>query len=161
MAELNHPNIILLKEAFINETQIVLIMTLLTGGSLGYFLKAYQPLSENSVRKILKKILSALCYIHSKNIMHRDLKPDNLIFKHKLREKKEQKFNICLVDLGLAQKSNQPFLYLKCGTYGYLAPEVDRAKSQNSYSELVDIFSLGCIFYYLLRGKPLFNGINS
>ena len=102
MAELNHPNIILLKEAFINETQIVLIMTLLTGGSLGYFLKAYQPLSENSVRKILKKILSALCYIHSKNIMHRDLKPDNLIFKHKLREKKEQKFNICLVDLGLA-----------------------------------------------------------
>ena len=84
MSDLHHPNVIILHEAYSTPTQIILILTLLTGGSLGRLLKNYEPLSENSIRKIMRKILSALSYLHSKFIIHRDLKPDNLIFIHKL-----------------------------------------------------------------------------
>ena len=84
MSDLHHPNLLTLHEAFSTPTQIILILTLLTGGSLGHMLKTYEPLSENSTRKIIKRILSALVYLHSKNIIHRDLKPDNLIFRNKL-----------------------------------------------------------------------------
>ena len=79
-------------------------MQLLTGGSLGNFLKLNKVLSERSVSKILKKLLDGLAYLHSKKIIHRDLKPDNLVFKRKVTktEKNEPIFDICIVDLGLA-----------------------------------------------------------
>jgi len=79
-------------------------MQLLTGGSLGNFLKLNKVLSERSVGKILWKLLNGLSYLHSKKIIHRDLKPDNLVFKRKVNksEKNEPVFDISIVDLGLA-----------------------------------------------------------
>lgn len=59
-------------------------MQLLTGGSLGNFLKLNKVLSERSIAKILRKLLDGLAYLHSKNIIHRDLKPDNIVFKRKV-----------------------------------------------------------------------------
>ena len=79
-------------------------MQLLTGGSLGNFLKLNKVLSERSVSKILWKLLDGLSYLHSKNIIHRDLKPDNIVFKRKITksENNEPIFDISIVDLGLA-----------------------------------------------------------
>ena len=63
-----------------------------------------------------------------------------------------------LVDLGLAVKFSWEWFYLKCGTYGYIAPEVMTAREKADYNEKIDIFSAGCILYYLLKGVPLFEG---
>ena len=69
-------------------------------------------------------------------------------------EKKKLLNNFLLVDLGLAVRTDtkEDWIYVKCGTYGYLAPEVDKAKHKNDYDTKTDIFSAGCILYYLLKG---------
>ena len=53
--------------------------------------------------------------------------------------------------MGLAVKTNttEEWTYIKCGTYGYLAPEIDKAKHKLDYDTKVDVFSAGCILYYL------------
>ena len=68
---------------------IYLIIDLYIGGSLETFLKTFKPMSEKSVSKLFFKIISALDYLHSKRIIHRDIKPTNILFKTKLIEKKE------------------------------------------------------------------------
>ena len=104
MAMLKHPNVIKMYELYRSKDELFIIMQLLTGGSLGNFLKLNKVLSERSVSKIMRKLLDGLAYLHSKKIIHRDLKPDNLVFKRKVTktEKNEPIFDICIVDLGLA-----------------------------------------------------------
>lgn len=99
----------------------------------------------------MAQLLLAADLMHRKNIIHRDLKPDNIL----MMEKKD--FKICITDLGLACKvdaaENQ--LSVKCGTPGYVAPEILKGYSATTKS---DIFSIGCFFYNLLTGKNLFAG---
>ena len=84
MSQLFHINVLPIKENFISPSSIVLVIPLLTGGTLAQFLKKYYPVSESSIRKILKKALNGLSYLHSKGIIHRDIKPDNLLFERKV-----------------------------------------------------------------------------
>ena len=76
--------------------------------------------------------------------MHRDIKPSNIVFKDKndLRSLK-------IVDFGLATPTNvKKFLYPKCGTPGYVAPEIANLKDfDETYDKSCDIFSIGAIFY--------------
>lgn len=62
-----------------------------------------------------------------------------------------KEFLIYLVDLGLAVQTDasEDWVYIKCGTYGYLAPEIEKAKHKLDYDSKVDIFSAGCILFYL------------
>ena len=84
--------------------------------------------------------------MHTKNIMHRDLKPENVMFKipNDLKSLK-------IVDFGLATHTEvEVYPFPKCGTPGYVAPEVANLKNLNSkYSPICDEFSIGCIFYKL------------
>jgi len=68
---------------------IYLVIDLCLGGSLETFLKTYRPMSEKSISKLFFKIISTLDYLHSNKILHRDIKPTNILFKYKLIEKKE------------------------------------------------------------------------
>lgn len=77
--------------------------------------------------------------------MHRDLKPENILSRSKDR------IDLVIGDFGLAQKADaKKYLYLKCGTPGYVAPEVINLKEgDTSYETKCDIFSAGAIFYKL------------
>jgi len=87
--------------------------------------------------------------MHLKNIIHRDIKEDNIL----LLDSKNLK--VCIADLGLACKTTDTYqMKLKCGTPGYVAPEVLIGAP---FSPKADIFSLGCVFYYLVTGKKLFS----
>ena len=76
--------------------------------------------------------------------MHRDLKPENIMFKDGYHSLK-------IVDFGLATPINVgKYIYPKCGTPGYVAPEVANLKDlSHKYDRVCDIFSVGCIFYKL------------
>lgn len=79
--------------------------------------------------------------------MHRDLKPENIMFK-----KKNTLDELVIVDFGLAEFENEPnYLFSKCGTPGYVAPEVANYKteSKNRYKNKCDMFSVGVILHTL------------
>lgn len=82
MRQLNHPNLINLHEVYENKAQIYLILDLAKGGTLEYSLKVLNaPVPFLSAKVIFKQIVEAVNYMHENNIMHRDLKPDNILFR--------------------------------------------------------------------------------
>ena len=82
--------------------------------------------------------------------MHRDIKSENIIFENK------NNLKIQIVDLGFSTYFHEyQNLFSRCGTPGYIAPEILRNKD---YDEKVDIFSLGVIFYIILTARMPFNG---
>lgn len=67
--------------------------------------------------------------------------------------------SVCIADFGLAQRADDHFyLFHRCGTPGFVAPEVVNCKDGGRYEPICDVFSLGLIFYILLTGKPAFPG---
>lgn len=93
----------------------------------------------------MMNILLGLNHCHDRKIMHRDLKPENLIIKDK-----NNLYDLKLIDFGLASFSNvDQYLFQRCGTPGYVAPEVINNRDDEKYDEKVDIFSAGVIFYVL------------
>ena len=92
--------------------------------------------------------------MHSKNIMHRDLKVENILFREPNKPE-----SLVIADFGLATHVNDKvYLFCRCGTPGYVAPEVINVKDMKAhYSSVCDVYSAGLIFYLLLSGKPAFN----
>jgi len=91
----------------------------------------------------MKKLLGALSYMHVRGIMHRDIKPENLILKDA-----DNDWNVKIADFGLATtvNPNGEYLFKRCGTPGYVAPEV---LADAKYDQKVDVFSAGVILYIL------------
>lgn len=85
-----------------------------------------------------------------KNVIHRDLKPENIILS------KEP----IIIDFGLATLADEPkYLFVRCGTPGYVAPEIINIKDMTIKSlPISDVFSAGCIFYYIIFNRHLFMG---
>lgn len=102
----------------------------------------------------MHSILLGLKEMHSKRIMHRDLKPQNILFRA------ENSFECVIADFGLAEFADvEEYLFVRCGTPGYVAPEVINIKDMKTkYDPICDIFSLGLIFHILLLGVSAFPG---
>lgn len=135
----DHPNIIKLYEVFEGKTHIYMVQNYVKGGELYEAIMTRGRFSEKQAAKILHQILLALDYLHGKGIMHRDLKPENVILK-------DEELNIVVIDFGLASFVSDDVIYKKCGTPGYIAPEI---LNDLRYDTKIDIFSAGVIFYIL------------
>ena len=104
----------------------------------------------------MKKLLTALKNLHEVGVLHRDVKPENLLIK--CSEKSPGKFSLKLIDFGIASNITDSVRKV-CGTPGYVAPEVFHANEKGAYNEKCDIFSAGIIFYELLnKGRMPFEG---
>jgi serine/threonine protein kinase len=106
----------------------------------------------------MRDLLSGLKYLEDRQIMHRDMKPENVM----IRNTKQGYRELVIVDFGLAEFVQQDrYLLEKCGTPGYVAPEVAHFKQGDRLTAKCDVFSLGVIFHLLTCRSHLFEGSSS
>jgi len=148
LRDLDHENIIKLYEVHESERSLYLVMELIQGRSLQETLtkiSVKKEYSQSQMVEMIRSILDALAYMAAKGVMHRDLKPDNILV--------DKSGKIKIVDFGLATYINVPeYIFKKCGTPGYIAPEVFKydAKNPNTfYDDRCDVFSAGCILFHM------------
>ncbi|KAG7457885.1 hypothetical protein MATL_G00232020 [Megalops atlanticus] len=149
---LQHGNIMALRDVFENRAEVVLIVELISGGELFDFIAAKESLTESEAIEFIEQILQGVGYMHSKNIAHFDLKPENIM----LSDKDSLLPDIKIIDFGLAQCLTQGEEYRSmCGTPQYIAPEVI---NYTPLSVATDMWSIGVITYILLSGMSPFQG---
>ncbi|MGH0174892.1 UNVERIFIED_CONTAM: hypothetical protein FKN15_069341 [Acipenser sinensis] len=125
------------------------------GGDLADYLKSKGPLNEDTIRLFLQQITSAMKVLQSKGVIHRDLKPQNILLVLTGGDKSNPRnIRLKIADFGLArfQPTNMMALTM-CGTPLYMAPEVIMAKT---YDAKVDLWSIGIIVYQCLTGQVPF-----
>lgn len=147
---MNHPNVIFLKEYFEEGNKVYLITELLTGGELLEAVLKRGNYTEDEARLCFVQVLRGIEYLHSKNVVHRDLKLENLLLA--------QQDDISLVkiaDFGLAKHAVNGMQTI-CGTPQYVAPEVIVGQKGHVYGPGVDMWSAGVVLYILLGGYPPF-----
>ncbi|XP_067829424.1 death-associated protein kinase 3 isoform X1 [Heptranchias perlo] len=151
LQQVQHPNIITLHDVYENKTDVVLILELVSGGELFDFLAQKESLSEEEATAFIKQILDGVNYLHSKNIAHFDLKPENIMLLDKIPVP-----HIKLIDFGLAHKIEDGVEFKNIfGTPEFVAPEIV------NYEPLglpADMWSIGVITYILLSGASPFLG---
>ncbi|KAK2166756.1 hypothetical protein NP493_1303g00033 [Ridgeia piscesae] len=149
LLNLNHTNVIRMKEVFETESQLHIVLELVTGGELFERIVTIGSYTEKDAAFCVRHILEGLKYLHDNDIVHRDLKPENLLYKDE-----SENSVLKIADFGLATISNNHvLLQTVCGTPGYCAPEVLKS---TSYGKAVDIWAVGVIIYILLCGYEPF-----
>jgi serine/threonine protein kinase len=129
MRRLKHPNICEFYRVFDYKTYIAIAMEYVQGETLSLKIKNKSISSENLALEYTQKILEGLSYMHSVNIVHRDIKPSNIMFSTYVDEESGQYTEkLKIIDFGLCgdlnDKSHDSLIHDKCGTLGYLAPEL-------------------------------------
>ncbi|TMW43319.1 hypothetical protein DOY81_011601, partial [Sarcophaga bullata] len=152
LKELKHPNIVCLEDVLMEENRLYLIFEFLSMDLKKYMdsLPAEKTLDSELVRSYLYQITSAILFCHQRRVLHRDLKPQNLLI--------DKNGIIKVADFGLGRSFGIPVrIYThEIVTLWYRAPEVLLGSPR--YSCPVDIWSIGCIFAEMATKKPLFQG---
>ena len=147
----DHPFILSLKFSFQTVDKLYMITDFCLGGELFFHLKRAKRFSESMMRFYVGQMVLALEYLHSKNILYRDLKPENVLL--------DISGNCKLTDFGLSKaiftENDKPKTF--CGTPEYLAPEMLLHKTSGcGYGYEIDWWSLGIVSFELLTGWPPF-----
>eukprot|EP00301_Raphidiophrys_heterophryoidea_P003231 c11469_g1_i1.p1 GENE.c11469_g1_i1~~c11469_g1_i1.p1 ORF type:complete len:510 (-),score=104.03 c11469_g1_i1:228-1697(-) len=151
LQEVDCPFIVKLHYAFQTQGKLYLILDYVRGGELFFQLKREGLFSEERVRLYTAEIILALQHLHDKNIVYRDLKPENLLL--------DVEGHIMLTDFGLSKEAvvRKNGARTFCGTPEYLAPEILKGVG---HGKAVDWWSLGTLMYEMLTGLPPFYSQN-
>ncbi|PGH07655.1 CAMK/CAMKL protein kinase [Blastomyces parvus] len=144
-----HPHIARLYEVIVTENLVWLVLEYCPGDELYNYLSCNGPMPLDKVQRIFTQLVGAVCYVHSKSCVHRDLKLENILLdKHE---------NVKLCDFGFTREYEGKVSYLQtfCGTVCYSAPEM--LKGEKYAGEKVDVWSLGIILYALIAGELPFD----
>jgi len=152
LKELKHPNIVCLEDVLMEESRLYLIFEFLSMDLKKYMdsLPAEKMMEPELVRSYLFQITTAMLFCHTRRVLHRDLKPQNLLIN--------KEGVIKVADFGLGRSFGIPVRNYthEIVTLWYRAPEVLLGSAR--YSCPVDIWSIGCIFAEMATRKPLFQG---
>jgi mitogen-activated protein kinase kinase kinase len=156
LRELKHPNIVQYLGSNTEETRLNIFLEYVPGGSVASMLVNYGPLGESLICHFVRQILEGLTYLHSMNIIHRDIKGANILV--------DQKGGVKISDFGISKRVNASSLLNENTTQGkkaanrvslqgsvfWMAPEVVK---QTAYTRKADIWSLGCVIVEMLTGQ--------
>jgi len=152
LKELQHPNIVSLEDVLMEESRLYLIFEFLSMDLKKYLdsLGTNKLMETNLVRSYLYQITRAILFCHQRRVLHRDLKPQNLLI--------DKNGIIKVADFGLGRAFGVPVrVYThEVVTLWYRAPEVLLGSTR--YSCPIDMWSIGCIFAEMATKKPLFQG---
>ena len=152
MKKLNHPNVTKILEMFEDDEYILIAMEYINGGNLFSFVKKRRKLSEKTAKFLFRQIILGIKHIHSKKIVHRDIKLENILIDL------NNNIKICDFGIGRILKNEKQLLYDKCGTPMYMAPEILLSSKTKGYEGFpVDIWSSGISLYIMLSGTLPFN----
>ena len=148
---LHHPFIGEMYEFVSTDDFFFIIMEYIEGGSLLDRINKNGPIAESTAKTIFFQLISAIYYIHRFNIVHRDVKVENILF--------DGARNVRLIDFGLSFLKNDQhnIMHTQCGSINYAAPEMIKG---GIYSENVDVWSAGVVLYTMIVGKLPFNDEN-
>jgi len=156
LRKLRHPHIVNLKEVVTTDDYTYIIMELLSGGELFNRIVDRGQFPEKEAQELFSQILLSMEYLHNMNIVHRDVKPENILYC--LQESNDIK----LIDFGYAGiwAPDKPLTGL-CGTPDYVAPEVlswyEDDDTGTPYGKGSDMWSMGVLLYVILSGCSPFN----
>lgn len=145
MSYFSHPFIVGLNYAFQTEKKLVLIMDYCPGGDLGKLLEREGRLEESRARIYISEVLLALEELHHRDIIYRDLKPDNVVI--------DEEGHVLLTDFGLSKEGMGDNIMTQsfCGSVAYLAPEV---LTRKGHGKGVDWYLLGVLLFEMIVGSP-------
>ncbi|XDG07184.1 hypothetical protein ABKA04_006799 [Annulohypoxylon sp. FPYF3050] len=147
----SHPNVLCLKDTFNEKNAVYLVLELAPEGELFNYIVMKQKLTEAETRKLFIQLFQGIKYLHDRNIVHRDVKPENILLTDK-------DLHVKLADFGLAKIiGEESFTTTLCGTPSYVAPEILAEVKHRKYTKAVDIWSLGVVLYICLCGFPPFS----
>lgn len=147
--QLRHPNILELYHFFEDASHVYLVTEVCSHGELYQYMQKKQgKLEASAARRLFRDIALGMDYLHAHGIIHRDLKLSNILLDKDHRAK--------IGDFGLAVRVNNPWIAEQqtiCGTPNYLPPEI---LDKQPYGLSADVWSLGCLLYTFLVGRPPF-----
>lgn len=154
MNDLQHPCIIKMFHIIKNVNSVFIFLEMMHGGDLLHRIISKKKLSEKLSKLYFLQMVSAVKYLHDRNITHRDLKPDNILL-----ESTDDETVIRISDFGLSKflDNDHSVMRTLCGTPLYVAPEVLITNGRGSYDRKVDIWSLGVVLFTCLSGTLPFS----
>jgi eukaryotic-like serine/threonine-protein kinase len=164
-AQLDHPNIVRAYDADEAGGTHFLVMEFIEGTDLAKYVRKYGPLLVPYACDFIRQTAQGLQYAHEKNMVHRDIKPHNLMLTRSQRSPeagdrgegtvvKVTDFGLARMARGLASESGMTGENMLMGTLDYIAPE--QAEDAHGADIRADIYSLGCSLFHLLAGQPPF-----
>lgn len=146
LSQISHPYICKCIEHVILHSKNSIVLEFIHGIELYYVLYVNGVMTYTETKFISACILSALIYLHDKNIIYRDVKPENIIIN--------SNGYAILVDFGFAKKLSTKYTYTFCGTLEYMAPEI---KQKKPYTISIDMYSFGILVCEMFTGKVVYS----
>ena len=155
-ARLNHPHILALYDSGEADGFLFYVMPYITGESLRHNLDREKQLSVDEALAITRQVASALSHAHAHNVIHRDVKPENILLHE--GEAMVADFGIALA-VSAAAGTRLTEAGMAVGTPEYMSPE--QALSEPGLDARSDLYSLGCVLYEMLAGEPPYTGVTA
>lgn len=145
MREVSHPNIIRLISAFSDKNNYYFVLEYCPGGTLYQLIRRMKKLPQKLAMFYFCELLQTMEYLHSRNIIFRDIKAENILV--------DERGHLKLTDFGLAKKiaARDELMNSFCGSPIYIAPETLK---RESYGVKVDFYAMGVLLYEMLFGVP-------
>ncbi len=158
MAQLDHPHIVPMYDTGTENGRLFIAMKLIEGGDLAKHISKQGRISWSETIEIASQVAQAIDYAHSKNVVHHDLKPSNILL---IGDDPNEPFTV-LTDFGLSLLASENTMSVSLKSYSggmmgspaYMAPEIWRGEKVTG---AVDLYALACLIYEMLTGRKLFN----